>query len=172
MAGVFLSDNQCTLCTAAKPSADLGESEPTSTVVAYVDDEIVALLDPGLAGILLAPRSHVTVLSTEPNRSAVFLAALQRVVAMMRTTYGSSGTTIKSTTDLPGASGHVCFHVVPKLRKGAAASSSHDMRAKARLFADALGDQVAPLALQLGARARRPPPVPAPPSRPNIPFRA
>ena len=106
----------CALCAVAQPTMEMLAAEPGSRVVAYLDSELIALLEPGVPGVLLAPRSHVKGLSTSPGLSAVFLAALRRAVTEVQASYGTSGAMIEPTTEVPGAVGHVCYHVVPTLR--------------------------------------------------------
>jgi len=83
--------------------------------VAYVDDDVIALIDQDLPGVLLAPRSHVEALSGLSTATGDFLAALRRTVTEVQAAYGTTGAMIEPTTDLAGAPGHVCYRVVPTL---------------------------------------------------------
>ena len=131
----------CALCAVAQPTMERLAAEPGSRVVAYIDSELIALLEPGVPGVLLAPRSHVKGLSTSPSLSAVFLAALRRAVTEVQASYGTSGAMIEPTTEVPGAAGHVCYHVVPTLRDESSASPEPDLMAEARGLAVALSEQ-------------------------------
>ncbi len=131
----------CALCAVAQPTMEMLAAEPGSRVVAYLDSELIALLEPGVPGVLLAPRSHVKGLSTSPGLSAVFLAALRRAVTEVQASYGTSGAMIEPTTEVPGAVGHVCYHVVPTLRDESSTSSEPDLMTEARGLAVALSEQ-------------------------------
>jgi hypothetical protein len=154
---VTMTDAECALCAVGETSAGHPEPEAPSTVVAYLDDELIALLEPGLLGVLLAPRSHVQGLATQPGLSAVFLAALRRAVTEVQSSYGTSGAMVKPTTDVPGASGHVCYHVVPTMRDEMRPPPSLDLQEEARYLANALGDRAVPRQGRLVTRSWRPP---------------
>jgi hypothetical protein len=131
----------CALCAVAQPTMELLAAEPGSRIVAYLDSELIALLEPGVPGVMLAPRSHVKGLSTSPGLSAVFLAALRRAVTEVQSSYGTSGAMIEPSTEVPGAAGHVCYHVVPTLRDESSTPPEPDLLAEARGLAVALSEQ-------------------------------
>ena len=107
------TDEHCLLCEVADVSADHAPIGATDLVVAYVDDELVALIEADLPGVLLAPRVHVNGLARMAGTAGVFLGALRRAVTVVRSAYGASGAMIEPTTALAGARSHVCYHVVP-----------------------------------------------------------
>lgn len=132
----------CALCALVQ-APDTGPMPGTELVAAYVDEDLVALLGPELSGVLLAPRQHIGTLSTAPERAAVFLAALRRAVNEVQASYGASGAMIEPTTDLAGAVGHLCYHVVPTLPDDAPPPSL-DMVTRTRRLADALRQHAVP----------------------------
>ena len=101
------------LCSVVAPGRLGVPGSAASPEVAYVDDELIGLLEPGRAGVLLAPRCHVAGLMTAPERAGTVLAALRRAADTVRRTYGTSGAMIEPTTELRGAVGHVCYRVLP-----------------------------------------------------------
>ncbi len=137
MSASAVTDRYCTLCAAVQPSSARPGSE---AVVVYLDDVLIALRDPCQAGLLFAPCSHVSVLSTEPSQTAAFLAAMRKVVMAMRSTYGWTDSTIQP-RELSEASGHVCYQVIPSPPDAEQPAALHDEEAQSR-FREALGDQV------------------------------
>ena len=98
----------CALCRAAREP----RPAPAGTVVLAVDD-LVALVDEHVPGVLVAPRAHMEGLTTAPVEAGVVLGALRRVAITVQSSYGASRTSIEPTTELAGAAGHVCYRVVP-----------------------------------------------------------
>lgn len=127
----------CALCTLglAPPDVPLEEAE---VMVAYVDEEVLILVDPAREGALFAPRVHVGSLSELGDQAGRLLAALRRVAIEVQAIYGTTGTMIEPTTDLPGAAGHVCYHVIPTLRLNGPSPPRH-LAAEARRLAAAVG---------------------------------
>ncbi|MGH9088733.1 MAG: hypothetical protein ACRDYZ_11605 [Acidimicrobiales bacterium] len=103
------SHTGCFLCVAAREQA---APAPKGTVVVVVDD-LVALIEAGTPGVLVAPRSHVDGMAASPVDAGVVLGALRRAAATVQASYGVSGASIEPTTELSGAAGHVCYRVVP-----------------------------------------------------------
>lgn len=126
----------CVLCSVALERSRRPQAARELEIV-YVDDELIALLRPGLPGVLLAPRPHLEALTTLPGRGADFLAALRRIVAVVQSSYGASGAMIEPTTDVPGASGHICYQVVPSSGTGRR-QGAPDPAIQATRIADAL----------------------------------
>ncbi len=139
------TDRQCTLCAAMQPSVNRSGSE-SSAVVVYLDDVLIALRDPCQAGLVFAPRSHAGVLSIEPSQTAAFLAAMRRVVLAMQSTYGWTDATIQP-SELSGASGHVCYQVIPDVPDAEPPAFLRDEQAQSRLR-EMLGDGALPRTLR------------------------
>ena len=93
MAIVTESGALCALCTISLRSAEVGPFR-----VAYVDDDVIALIDQDLPGVLLAPRSHVEALSGLSTATGDFLAALRRTVTEVQAAYGTTGAMIEPAT--------------------------------------------------------------------------
>lgn len=130
--------DECALCDAGQLSESSCVLSGTTALVAYHDDELIALLQPGVPGMLLAPRAHIASLSTLPQFSAVFLAALRCAVSQVQTTYGTSHTLIEPKNSIPGAVGHICYHVVPTPSRESSQAEPLDLVAEARRVAEAL----------------------------------
>lgn len=114
--------------------------ESASRRVAFLDDDVIAIMEPDIPGVIIAPRLHATGLATHP---AVLLAALRKAALHVETLYGASGVTIEPDFDLPGAPGHVCYRVVPGARGQAVFSRGEDSAPEARRLAALLGDAAA-----------------------------
>ena len=69
--------------------------------------------------------------------------------------YQTSGAMIEPTTDVPGATGHVCYHVVPTMRDGGPLPSVEGVVQAQRVF-EALRDRVSPRQLEPALRTGRP----------------
>ena len=134
------TDGRCTICVAVQQMATA--SGPESTTVVYLDDAIVALFDPDLLGFLLAPRTHVRALSTEPGPSAFVLAAVRKLVAEMQSAHGWSDVKITPMDEHLGSSGHVVYQVRQGSKEMGLPLALHDVRAQIQLFARLLGDRV------------------------------
>lgn len=104
----------CRLCGSWSAEHD-GPPQRERPAVTIVDDEVVAVIDPELPGVLLAPRSHVEVLTAAPTRAGAVLGALRRAAEVVQASFGATGVTIDPTTELPDAGGHVCYRIVPTL---------------------------------------------------------
>jgi hypothetical protein len=129
----------CALCEVLSGRGD-PQSLGRGTLVAYCDDELIALLKPGRPGVLVAPHQHVGSLSALPENAADFLAALRQTVTEVQHTYGTSGAMIEPSTDLAWAPGHICFCVVPT-RREASQPREIDMKAQARRLTAMLQDR-------------------------------
>jgi|GEM_PF-2444103 len=129
----------CVLCAVAEPAMDAHPIQ-SDWIVAYVDGNLIAIVEPGEPGVLLAPRRHIPALAAEPAQSAPFLAALRRTVVEVQTAYGTSGAMIEPTADLPGAAGHVCYRVLPTRPEGQPMPAEPDPATEARVLATALSE--------------------------------
>jgi diadenosine tetraphosphate (Ap4A) HIT family hydrolase len=79
-----------------------------------VDEDVVVLTSPGLVGLVVIPRHHVSGLQELPLRErAGVLAALRRVSVFIAEKYRGSAPRVVLTTDPPASRGHVGFQVVP-----------------------------------------------------------
>ncbi len=105
---------ECRLCALGNSGADRLPADKAIAIVSR-DQDVVTLVQFGVPGVFLAPRRHIATLSVLPDQSAAMLAALQRTVAEVRSSSAASGAMIEPSTDVPGAPGHVCYHVVPTL---------------------------------------------------------
>lgn len=99
-------DPRCALCAVPGDAAAAGRLGG----VAYLDDEVVAVVGAGGAGVLLAPRSHVGSLGELPP--GALLAALRRAATAVEVVAGAPGATVAE-VEVSGADGHVCFSVAP-----------------------------------------------------------
>jgi diadenosine tetraphosphate (Ap4A) HIT family hydrolase len=82
------------------------------------DEDVVVLSSPGLAGLVVMPRRHVSGLEElPPQQRARLLAALRRVSLSIGEEYHGSAPRVVVTTDPPASEGHVCFQFVPGNRK-------------------------------------------------------
>lgn len=103
----------CAVCAAIeRASGELGSS---TWIVAYVDDVLIAFVEPGTGAALIAPRVHVSGLSTSPDIAGGVLAGLRRAMLAVRTFSAASGSTVQPMTDVPGSAGHICYKVVATL---------------------------------------------------------
>ena len=137
---------ECALCVLGDSPAGRLTADDAIAVVAR-DDDVVTLVQFGLPGVFLTPRHHIATLSVLPDQSAAMLAALQRTAAEVVSSSAASGAMIEATTDVPGAKGHVCYHVVPTLPEQGALGVIEDMAAHRR-FDTADSDDLAPCSLQ------------------------
>jgi len=150
-----MTDIHCALCTLGLHSARPPGTESTPVVVAYLDDELIALVAADLPGAMLAPRSHVRGLPAQPGLAGPFLAALRKVVLEVQSLYETSGTMIEPTTDLPGAAGHVCYQVMPTIRHGPVFLPSTEVRALSLRLAEVLGGHIVPRRTRHAGRPQR-----------------
>lgn len=111
---VEATDSACALCS-ADPITAGGTGPDARWSVVYADDILVALVVPDVAGVLIAPRPHIGGLATSPELAGVLLGALRKTAIAVKTSYRTSGVTVQPITDVPGAPGHVCYHVVPTM---------------------------------------------------------
>jgi hypothetical protein len=78
-----------------------------------VDEDVVVLTSPGLVGVIVIPRHHVSGLEELPLRQrARVLAALRRVCVSIGEEFQGSAPGVVVTTDPPTSRGHVGFQVV------------------------------------------------------------
>jgi hypothetical protein len=138
--GAFGDD--CALCAVAQQGGALARVDVAGMVVAYLDDQVVGLIEPGAPGVLVAPRSHMRELSTMPAHTGAVLAALRRAAQTVMSSYRTSGTMIEPTTKVPGAAGHVCYRVVPSTFDRLLPLPAPDLEAEAECLAAALGQSV------------------------------
>lgn len=120
----------CVLCElAAQPGAAVAAG---ALVVSYVDDAVVALIEPGRPGVVVAPHSHGTAMTAMP---ASVLAALREAVLHVEQTYGASNARVERTVDVPGAPGHMCYRVVPYGDEPSIPPAGEDATSSARRLA-------------------------------------
>lgn len=109
----LMIDARCVFCSMKGRAPTKPASNCTPGVVAYLDDQLLYLFGSGVEGMVLAPRLHGGVMPTEVGASGTLLSALRIAVTDVQSAYGVSGATIEAIIDLPGAAGHVCYHVRP-----------------------------------------------------------
>lgn len=130
----------CALCCLSAPF-DENLLSRAGFLVAYIDDDVIGIVPADRPGVLVAPRRHTPDLFAEPERSAPVLAALRRMVEEVKISYGVAEATVEPITDLPAASGHVCYHVAP-VAADDGTDTPFDLPTRARRVADALRRQV------------------------------
>lgn len=133
----------CALCGVELSSQTLPGGGADGIMVAYLDHEFIALLEADRPGVLLAPRKHVRGLSTLPELSGAFLAALRRTVTVVQSWQGASGATIEPTPPFPVPTSHACYRVVPTMGQDRCALSSVDLATRANQVAAVFGDELA-----------------------------
>lgn len=147
MSGNGAGSRRCKLCAlpvGAPAPADVGGVTMTAV---YADDELVALVDPGSAGALLVPRSHVGGLGEMPGLAGVFLGALRRAVLAVQSVYGTWGAMVEPVGSTAGGAGHVAYRVVPTVRADGEEVPLPPVPEKATVseyLAEVLGDGLAP----------------------------
>ncbi len=90
----------------------------TRAVATYVletaDDEAVIVSGPGIRGLIIVPRNHISGLEElPPARRSHLLAAVRRASRSLGDTAPDSTSRVAVLHDPPGSEDHVCFHVVP-----------------------------------------------------------
>jgi hypothetical protein len=133
---------KCGLC--ALVAAD---QKSTSTdgdfVVAYADDNSVVLLRTHLDGVLVAPRCHVTDVSTLAESSLPsFLAALRRTVEAVKGIVGGSGPVIEPCNEIPMTENHVCFRVASTSPNSLAPQNVSEVEVRADRFKRSLQNAI------------------------------
>lgn len=103
----------CAVCAAIERAS--GTLESGTWLVAYVDDVLIAFVQPQTGAALVAPRAHVSGLSTSPTSAGEILAGLRRAMLAVRTFSKASGSTVQPMIDVPGSAGHICYKVVATL---------------------------------------------------------
>jgi hypothetical protein len=108
---------QCDACTLALRVADRATGCLDAYATEDVDDDVVVLSAPGLVGLVVIPRHHVSRLGElPPLQRARVLAALRRVSVSVGEAFHGSTPRVVVTTDPPASEGHVGFQVVPRNR--------------------------------------------------------
>ncbi len=133
----------CVLCAVEQSSESMPGGGADGIMVAYLDHEFMALLDGDRPGVLLAPRKHVRRLSTLPELSGAFLAALRRTVTVVQSWQGASGATIEPTPRFSVPTSHACYRVVPTMGHDRCAPSPVDLATRANQVAAVFGDELA-----------------------------
>lgn len=105
----------CELCQLRTLEAE-GEVLSGNGILAYRDEVLAACVVNGRPGALVAPLSHIEVLSDVPSASGAVLAGLTRAVRAVAQTYQVQGATIEPTAALADAPGHVAYWVIPTAR--------------------------------------------------------
>jgi len=116
----FLVPGQDTLAGEC-PSCAFGQwvtGDRTRSVAPYVteeiDDDVVAIREPDLEGLVVIPRQHISGINgLSVLGRANLLAALRRVAQSVQERNPGSATRILVMTDAPATEDHVCFHVTP-----------------------------------------------------------
>lgn len=135
-----MTKSDCAICGLLTPTAE-NLLLRAGFVVAYADDDVVALVAGDRPGFFVAPRAHAGVPFTSPGNSAVVLAFLRQVVEEVKSLYDATEATIEPVTDLPGALGHVCYHVAPD--HGNRSAKQPDVDARVHALAARLRGHVA-----------------------------
>lgn len=120
----------CVLCELSGPPEDARVAG--DLVVAHATDAVVALIEPGRSGVVIAPRKHVTTMTAA---SAPVLAALRQAILHVEEAYGAPSARIERTADVPGATGHMCYRIVPYLDERSLPAAREDARSSARRLA-------------------------------------
>ena len=102
----------CDTCALTQRIA--GRRRPDSYDAVAVDEDVVVLSIPGLVGLVVIPRRHVSGLEElPPLERARVLAALRRAFVSIGEEYHGSAPRVVATTDPPALNGHVGFRLFP-----------------------------------------------------------
>lgn len=105
---------ECRSCAIARWVAGQGTRPVAAYVAEAVDEEAVVISGPGLDGLVVVPRQHISGLEELPiPRRAHVLAALRRAIRSVRDRNPRSTSRVVVMTDPPASRGHVCFQVLP-----------------------------------------------------------
>jgi hypothetical protein len=114
-----LLSRHCDTCALTQRIADHKTRHTGSYDAEAVDEDVVVLSSPGLVGLVVIPRHHVSGLEELPlPQRAHVLAALRRVSLSIGEEFDGSAPSVVVTTDPPASGGHVCFQVVPRKPNG------------------------------------------------------
>jgi hypothetical protein len=104
---------KCRSCAIARSACTQATGSLVGYVAEAVDDEAVVISRPGLDGLVVLPRQHISGLEelTVPRRASV-LAALRRATESVRDRNPGWTSRVVVMTDPPASRGHVCFEVV------------------------------------------------------------
>jgi hypothetical protein len=106
------SDPGCRLCALAPDSLAPGLRALSTRIVAHLEPEVVVFVGPAARDLLVAPRRHLESLSATAAVLGDVLAAIRRVVNVLRSVLGTVGATVEPTLEV-GGSAHISFRVVP-----------------------------------------------------------
>ena len=106
--------DDCVFCQLGEVSEG-GQLHGTDVIVAYLDEELIALIPTERLGVLLAPREHAEALFDKPGLPATILGPLRQLVKQVKSFYGVEEARIQPITDFAGATGHLLYQVVPVL---------------------------------------------------------
>jgi diadenosine tetraphosphate (Ap4A) HIT family hydrolase len=105
---------ECRFCAISLRSASSSPGSVDAFVVEEVDENVVVVSGPALDGLVVIPRSHVSVLEELPvvHRAQV-LAALQRATRRVQERNPGMPMKVVVMTDPAASKGHAGFQVVP-----------------------------------------------------------
>ena len=111
---IMTQEPECRTCAIAQQLAADDQQDRSAYVSVDVDEDVVVISGPQLAGLVVVPRRHISGLDElpDPDRAHV-LAALRRATRSVLERNPGSATTVVVTTDAPASEGHACFHVAP-----------------------------------------------------------
>jgi hypothetical protein len=111
--GLEVGSGTCSSCAIARSASQ--RTRPSAVYVAEaIDEEAVVVSRPGLNGLVVVPRQHISVLDELPGpRRAGLLAALRRATQSVRDQNPGLTSRVVVMTDPPASHGHVCFAVLP-----------------------------------------------------------
>jgi hypothetical protein len=105
---------ECRSCAIARWVACQSTRPVAGYVSEAVEEEAVVISVPGLDGLVVVPRQHISGLGELPiPRRAHVLAALRRATGSVRDRNPRSTSRVIVMTDPPASRGHVCFQVLP-----------------------------------------------------------
>jgi hypothetical protein len=104
---------KCRSCALARSAGAQGAESLVGYVAEAVDEEAVVISRPGLDGLVVLPRQHISGLEelSVPRRASL-LAALRRATESVRDRNPGWTSRVVVMTDPPASEGHVCFEVV------------------------------------------------------------
>lgn len=113
----------------------MGALLPQACTVAYVDDDLVALVDVRSSGVIVAPRSHAPATAAG---SPILLAALRRAALHVERFYGATAVTIEPGNDCCATGVHGWYRVAPGNQLALVGRREHDTADQARRLREAL----------------------------------
>jgi len=105
---------ECCSCAIARWVAGQSTRPVAAYVAEAVDDEAVVISGPGVDGLVVVPRQHISGLEElSISRRAHVLAALRLATRSISDRNPRSTSRVVVMTDPPASRGHVCFQVLP-----------------------------------------------------------